>query len=206
MAMGREPGVSETKKMGGALWLKMLAPYLAVGIFWCGFHSGWLAILAYHVQVLFWARGKPFVLSLPPRKRMLGLAIPAALGGPLAYVLLPVITRIDLSVWLAQYQLTGWAFVAMIPYFGLVHPCLEQRHWADLRDATPLAHLMFAGYHMLVLYSLVSWPWLVLCFIVLASASWVWQQLNARSGSTALSVISHMLADIGIIVAAWLSL
>jgi hypothetical protein len=195
-----------TTKHDAALWLKMLAPYLAVGVFWCGLHSGWLAILAYHAQVLFWARGKPYVLSLPPRKRVLGLAILAALGGPLAYFLLPVITRIDLAVWLAQYQLTGWSFMAMIPYFGLIHPCLEQRHWADLRDATPLAHLMFAGYHMLVLYSLVSWPWLILCFAVLASASWMWQRLHAHFHSPVIPVLSHMLADTGIMVAAWLRL
>ena len=33
------------------LVLKMLAPYLAVGIFWCGLSNAWLAILAYHAQI-----------------------------------------------------------------------------------------------------------------------------------------------------------
>ena len=34
------------------LALKMAAPYLAVGVFWCLLHNAWLAILAYHGQIL----------------------------------------------------------------------------------------------------------------------------------------------------------
>ncbi len=61
--------------------------------------------------------------------------------------------------------------VAMVAYFGLVHPLLEQAHWTPLREATPIAHVAFAGYHMLVLASLLTVPWLAVCFVILTAAS-----------------------------------
>ena len=94
----------------------------------------------------------------------------------------------------------------MVPYFGLVHPVLEQIHWTPLRDETPLAHPLFAGYHMLVLFSLLTVPLLVLVFIVLATTSVAWQFLAKRSGSLAAPIVSHILADFGIVIAAWLRL
>ena len=92
----------------------------------------------------------------------------------------------------------------MIFYFGLVHPLFEQIHWAPLRESTPLAHLAFAGYHMLVLYSLLTVPWLALCFVVLVAASWLWQRMVRESGSLLLPIASHVAADLGIIIVVWL--
>jgi len=94
--------------------------------------------------------------------------------------------------------------MAMIPYFGLIHPVLEQVHWAALRDSTPLAHPLFAGYHMLVLHSLLPLPWLILSFVVLTMASFAWQRMAKMTGNLALPVASHALADLGVIIAAWL--
>ena len=92
----------------------------------------------------------------------------------------------------------------MIPYFGVIHPYIEQVHWAELREKTFLAHFMFAGYHMLVLYSLLTLPWLILCFVTLAAASYIWQYMTKQAGSLALPVLSHILADLGVVIAAWI--
>jgi len=135
---------------------------------------------------------------------MMLLALPTALTGPLVYFLLPYIVHADLSSWLAGHHLSHLSLTAMVPYFGLLHPLLEQLHWGPLRESTPLAHPLFAGYHMLVLHSLLTLPWLILCFIVLATASFTWQQIAKRSGSLALPVASHALADLGVAIAAWL--
>jgi len=184
------------------LALKLLAPYIAVGVFWLWMHDAWLAILAYHLQILFWALEARPNIGKPHNRRILLLALPAAVAGPLLYVLLPHIVREDLSTWLSQHHVSDLSLLLMIPYFGLLHPCLEQIHWGPLRDSTPLAHPMFAGYHMLVLYSLLSTPWLLLCFVVLVVASAIWQQMAKRSGSLTLPALSHILADFGVIVAA----
>jgi len=186
--------------------LKLLAPYLAVAVFWCGLSNAWLAILAYHAQILFWSRRDLTTLGRGCKRRIMLLALPAALGGPLLYVLLPFITHTELAEWLSNHHLTGWSFMLMIPYFGLLHPLLEQVHWASLREQTPLAHPLFAGYHLLVLYSLLTGPWLIVCFAVLTTASLLWQQMARRSNSLAVPVVSHSLADLGIIMAAWMSL
>jgi len=185
------------------LLLKLLAPYLAVGIFWCVLRNGWLAILAYHVQVLFWNRGSLRGLHGPNCKRILLAAVPTAIAGPLLYFLLPYMTHTDLTAWLESYKLTGLSLALMIPYFGIIHPFLEQLHWAQLREQSPISHLVFAGYHMMVLYSLIKTPWLIMCFITLATASIVWQQLTRQSESLTVATLSHILADFGIIIAAY---
>lgn len=183
----------------------MLAPYLAVGLCWSMLSNGWLALLAYHAQILFWARPFRPETFVPWRQPAMLLALPAALAGPLLYVLLPYMAHVDLGVWLTHHGLAGWTLWLMIPYFGLVHPVLEQIHWGPLRRQTLLAHPAFAGYHMLVLYSLLTVPWLVVCFIVLATSSFLWHQMAERSGSLAAPTLMHVLADLGIVVAAWLS-
>jgi len=92
----------------------------------------------------------------------------------------------------------------MIPYFGLVHPFFEQLHWGPLRDRTPLAHPLFAGYHVLVLSSILTAFWLVVCLACLVAASVLWQFMAARAKSLAIPVLSHILADLSVIVAVWL--
>lgn len=186
------------------LALKLLAPYLAVGVFWCGLSNGWLAILAYHAQILFWRRSSGPGVWRPVPRRVLPLVLPAALAGPLLYLLLPVITEGNLPAWLAAHRLSGAPLLAMIPYFGLVHPVLEQVHWAPLREHTAWAHPVFAGYHMLVLWSLLPVAWLVACFAVLTAVSVLWHGLSRRGRGLTAPVASHALADLGVVVAAWL--
>lgn len=192
-----------------ALWrlaLKMLAPYIAVLVFWVGMSNAWLAILAYHAQIVAWQfaeRTDPG--SLKPN-RWLWLAVPSVLAGPIVYLLLPYITDIELATWLSDHWVTGIGFLAMVAYFGIVHPPLEQLHWAPLRDRTPLAHFAFAGYHMLVLYTLLPPLWLAATFVVLAGASVMWQQMQRRSGGLLVPIASHALADFSIVLVAFLTI
>ena len=182
---------------------KLLAPYFAVGLFWCIFKNAWLAILAYHVQILFWSRKSIFDVRMPDNKSIMLLATSMIMAGPILYYLLPTMTRIELPLWLEDHHLSGFSFMVMIPYFGLIHPFLEQLHWAGLRDRTPLAHPVFAGYHMLVLYSLLTIPWLIMLFVILTAASLIWQQMGKKSNSLLPATISHILADLGVVVVAW---
>jgi hypothetical protein len=192
------------KNPEGTLLLQLLAPYLAVLVFWCGFSNAWLAILAYHIQILIFSRKSLHEIFQPVRRRGLLLAAPTLLAGPLIYVLLPFITKVDCSIWLAKHHLTGTGFLLMIPYFGIIHPILEQAHWAPLRERTWLAHPLFAGYHMLVLASLLPTVWLAACFVILTSTSVIWKWFTERSNSMAAPVLSHILSDLGMILAAWL--
>lgn len=184
-------------------YLKLLAPYIAVVMFWRVWPNAWLAILVYHAQILFWNRVVwREIRPLQERKRLL-LAVPAVFAGPLLYILLPFITLTDIPDWLGSYRLSGLFLIIMIPYFGIVHPVLEQVHWRQLRKDSAWSHVIFAGYHMIVLSSLLSIPWLILCFVVLAGASFAWKLMERIGGSITVPVVSHILADLGIVLAAW---
>ncbi len=188
------------------LALRFLAPYLAVTVFWCLFSNAWLAILAYHAQILLWHR-KSFLMVFR-RTQAVGFlpALPTALAGLLLYFILPLITEMSLPLWLRQHHLSGISFLLMIPYFALIHPFLEQTHWESLRKRTPLAHLAFAGYHILVLSALLSPQWLLLCFCGLTATSFFWQWLTTHTKSLAPAILSHTLADLGVITAVFLLL
>lgn len=71
-----------------------------------------------------------------------------------------------------------------------------------MREQTPTAHVFFAGYHMLVLRSMVTVPWLIFCFVALAAASFIWLLLTRQADSLLPATLSHILADLGIIIAA----
>ena len=187
------------------LLLRALAPWMAVLVCWCVFRSGWLAILAYHAQVLAWHfAGRPQVERRSPGRRLL-LALPCLLGGPLAFVLFPYLCRVPLLEWLSAYGVSGTGFLLMIPYFGLLHPSIEQLHWRDIWAREGLGWygwVLFSGYHALVLHSLFSWPWLIVCFVLLIAVAGFWSWLHRLPGGFWIAVASHVLADLGIIVAA----
>ena len=187
------------------LTIKLLAPYFAVGIFLCIFSNAWLAILAYHAQILFWFDKSTFKWKRPRYTHLMLMALPAALAGPLLFVLLPYITHETLSLWLANHHLSRVSLLALIPYFGLLHPCLEQLHWAPLRKVGLVSHVMFAGYHMAVLYTLLTLPWLMACFGLLVIASMLWQLVATRTGSLVVPIASHILADLGVVIVAYLA-
>jgi len=184
------------------LLLKLLVPYFTVGVFWCIFKNGWLAILTYHALVLLWDHTAWKTLRWPSHKRMLLTALPTMITGPLLYFILPIVSRTDLGAWLDSYKLSGLSFALMIPYFGIIHPLMEQLHWAPLREQTPAAHFFFAGYHMMVLVSLLKTPWLIAAFITLVISSAVWQHLTRKAESLAPAILSHILADLGVILTA----
>lgn len=198
-----DPATNHDRRLGPAtLALRLLAPYLAVGIFWIGLQDAWLTVLAYHAQILLWTRGR---VTLPWRRpdRWLLALLPFALAGPVLLLVLPWSAVTDLSAWLAGYGLSGWALWAMVPYYGLVHPVLEQAHWAPLRRRTRLADLVFAAYHLLVLGTLLASPWLALLLVVLTGASATWRVLERRTGDGRLSVLTHLVADLGVVLVAW---
>ncbi len=186
------------------LLLRLLAPYVAVLVFWIGLSNAWLTIAAYHAQILFWMRREGASPWKPISKWQLLVALPTVATGPLTYFVLPFFLKVSLSGWLAAHHLAGLPFLLMIPYYGLVHPVLEQLHWDPLRRTTPWAHGAFAGYHMLVLISLLKAPGLLLCFVILTAASLCWDMMARRRESLLAPMLSHLLADFGMVLAAWL--
>ena len=197
---------SQNSRNSLSLYLKLLAPYLSVIVFWLIFHNAWLALLGYHLQTIFWLKETPFSKPWPDNKIDMAISLAMLAAGPFIYFILPLISKIDLSTWLSNYQLNGWLWLLIIPYFGLLHPFLEQAHWGPLREKTPASHFFFAGYHAIVLYSLLPVFWLLASFVVLTVASFIWQRIAKNSKRYSAPVLSHILADFGLVIAAWLLL
>ena len=187
------------------LCIRLLIPYLAVLVFWYGFSNAWLTIAAYHLQILVFARGRIVLPTRPPDLTHLLWALPAFAAGPLLYALLPHLGGEPLTAWLAEHRVSPGSLLVLLPYFAFVHPWLEQVHWHPLREQTALAHPMFAGYHILVVASLMTWPWLVLVFCLLMLTSYLWTVLSRHAGSLTPAYASHAIADFGIVVAAWMA-
>lgn len=185
-------------------WLKLAAPYIAVAVFWVGYQDAWLTILAYHAQILWWSRHRlGSVVEGWNGRSLLRVALPAVLFGPLVYLMLPYVARLPVGEWLARYGLAGPSFALMVSYFSIVHPVLEQEHWAPLRQGSVTGHAAFAGYHAVVLYTLLPPVWLAVTAGLLVLISVEWEHMTARNGGPAVALCTHVLGDAGIILAAW---
>ena len=149
----------------------------------------------------------------------------SALAGIACYFLLPFIVQdasslntsglkiSSLSEWLTQNKLTGNALLLLIPYFGIIHPPIEQLHWHPLtklpKPYNYISHLAFAAYHGLVLYPILQPFWVIVCIVILSSISFLWSFVRQQNFSNPLkgqylSCLSHILADIGIVTATYL--
>lgn len=186
------------------LCLRLLVPYFAVIVFWFGLGNAWLTIAAYHLLILFFARRHLSLPKRPANPSHLLWALPAIGAGPLLYVLLPHLAGDNLTGWLAARQMSPASIMVLLPYFAVVHPWIEQTHWHPLRQQTRFAHPVFAGYHILVLTSLTSWPWMAFVFLILMLVSWLWGLLCRHTKSLTPAYVSHALADLGIVIAAFM--
>lgn len=188
-----------------------LVPYIAVLLGMKGLGSAWSAILFYHAGILIVMRSAKRCddwkkLFSGKSSLLIPATIVCAMAAPVIYFLWPWLGSPEMGIpeWLTKYGLTGIAWILLIPYFSLIHPILEEIHWRGLAPETmkPLCwqDLLFAGYHVLVLYELVYWPWLFLVFGILTGSSVFWRWAADRFDGYLLPVLSHAAADAGVLV------
>ncbi len=203
-----------------------LLPSGAVLLGLYGLHSAWAAILAYHFGIV------SFALILDGRRLgdppddsegvsaqgrlalrwILPLTILCALSGVAFYLLWSWMVRpgTSLSLWLAHRGMEGWSWWLFVPYYGLLHPVLEEWHWsrigAGVSSRIGVLDAIFAGYHLLVLATLVRWPWLVLIFVILLCSSAFWRDMYGARRTRFVPLLTHGVADLSIVIAASLLL
>ncbi|MBD3162391.1 MAG: hypothetical protein GF346_08610 [Candidatus Eisenbacteria bacterium] len=191
------------------------APFAAVGLGLYVLRDAWAAILLYHVQIAFWGFAVPrrpadLRAGCAPRW-LLAAGIASGLTALLLLLLLDTVLRNDvrLDAWLVRYGLDGASLSWFVPYYGVVHPVLEELHWDPLRrdrKFRPVAHVAFAGYHGLVLVLLLDSVWVLVSLAVLAGASITWARLRERLGGLCVPLVSHGIADAALMgVVAWIA-
>jgi len=192
--------------------LPPLVPYLAVGVGLLVFHSAWAAMLGYHalavVYVLSLRKGVPLRQLVAGRgwwAPLLGVLLGAG-GGVLLYVLWPLLLApVDIVAHLERLGLTRESWPWFVAYMAVVGSVVEEYYWRGCfgyNDRRPVLNdLLFAGYHMLVLGGLIETPWLAVVFLTLTSGAWFWRQLNRLNGGLFASIVSHMAADVSVMLA-----
>lgn len=193
-----------------------LAVGLAYGVVAGGLyvaHSAWVAMLAYQALMLaFVVYFRPADPGISGPRHGLHRWLPMAMvvssllvGIPLRLLWEWFVAGPELAAVLRGWGLTTanwWLFAA---WLCLMNPWLEQRFWRGVLgspDRRPRAtDAWFAGYHLLVALPVLAWPWLVLMFAALATASWWWRQVIRLQGNFRGATIAHFLADASIMVA-----
>ncbi len=202
----------------GKSFLRSIAPFipfLIIGLGWLLTNNAWVTLLGYHLGllgVLLLARQTDTAskLSRGGQPVLMVLTILAgAAAGILLFVLYPALgIEPGLGGALARSGLSGLTWPPFILYYSLVNPCLEEWYWRGYLggpDRRPtISDVCYAGYHPIVLSSFMSWPWLILEFLVLLGAAWLWRQIAHRTGGLLIPLLSHLSADAGLILAIYL--
>jgi len=116
-----------------------------------------------------------------------------------------------LRSWLEQWHFTGNQSVLLFVVLVLLNPILEEIYWRAYLPSrtgqTPgsfrnllLASLWFTAYHLVVIIPIFNWPFNVLAALSIYAAGLLWGWIRDRSHSLLAPILSHMLADLGIVI------
>jgi hypothetical protein len=192
--------------------LAPLLPYIVIGTGLLVLHNAWMAILSYHlcmVVILFFAGGKTYFKQINRPGNYYILIFTAALGlagGLLLYLIWPLLAVPgDIDLYLENIGLTEAAWPYFIAYFIVINPWIEEYYWRGYLGSNSkriiLNDLLFAGYHILVLMGKMNIIWLIAIFVVLSLTAWLWRQSNRMNKGLITSIVSHITADISVILA-----
>lgn len=191
-----------------------LVPYVAVLVGFVWAERAWLTILVYHgaamavlVAAGAWRRLPLTRPRLPGTITAVVLVASAAIGPVLLAAWSRVrIDALDLGEHLAVLGLDGAAWALFVVYYFTVNPVIEELFWRGYLGSgsrSPArSDVWFAGYHVFVLWVFVDPVWVVVGFVGLAGAAWMWRQLLRAGGSLVLPILSHAVADASLIAAA----
>jgi len=191
-------------------WLKLSSltvPYIAVLIGLYLFKNAWIAIGLYHLGIaLFVIYADKGII----RKVFAGWKpVPAFAGITASVIVFAIIyflwehvklEGMSLGDKLAGLGLYGTSWIIFMVYFSTAQPLLEELFWRGYLERNhkflSWAELAFAGYHILVLAIFIKPFWLIIAFIVLIAAAYLWRLVGCRFKGLAIPLLSHITADI----------
>lgn len=191
--------------------LPPIIPYMTIGIGLLVFHNAWLAILGYHagmVAVISLSKTGITIKQAFQGKRygvLFITALAGAGGGILLYILWPLLSvPNDINSYIRSIGLNERTWPVFLTYFILINPLIEEYYWrgylAGSAKGIALNDLLFSGYHLIVLAGQIETIWLIVVFFALTIGAWFWRQMNKLGGGLLASTISHITADITVIL------
>lgn len=209
-----EQGESNEKHPMKSKWLASVPPYLAV---WAGlflFKSAWLTLIGFHLAILlalaYLRPSLPLDVFFRPAKSrdvLTGILLGASSGLGLYFLWDAFAISASLGEQLAEIGLNRSTWLGFIAYFVLVNPFIEEYFWrgvlgSETRSLYP-GDLIYAGYHVLVVWNKTHPLSTIFMLIVLTLAGWSWRQLRRRDASLLAPLLSHMFADLSILLAVY---
>ncbi len=196
--------------------ISLLVPYATIGIGLYMFHSAWLAIFGYHIGI-----ASVILLSRKrtPLKRLfksnnyktpVTMSVIGAGSGVLLFVLWPFLAvPSNIGSYTQSIGITERTWLLFITYYVLINPLIEEYYWRGLlgghnSNRITASDLFFSGYHVLVLAGKMGAVWLPVVFLLLSLNAWLSRQVNKFSGGLLPSVVSHVTADISVMLTIYL--
>ncbi|WFB35130.1 CPBP family intramembrane metalloprotease [Kiritimatiellota bacterium B12222] len=171
-----------------------------------------VSVVLYHVGIIacmFWQNFElKQVLRGFDARLCLGVGGLCLLTWPLITVLWPIMVQpgVDLSALLVDWRIRGSFVGVFVVYSITLHPILEESFWRGMMPDHWKSDILFAGFHLLVLYPLVHAIWLPVVFGVLTVASGIWRWITRRQQGLLVPILTHALADLGVVLAVWMLL
>ena len=192
-------------------WFAPILPYLAVWVGFFIFNNAWATLVGFHLAILLtlvWLRPTLRIDTLfkTTRLKNVFLSIFVCFAGGFGLYLLWdfLVIANDLPEQLARLNLNSSTWMGFIAYFSLVNPFVEEYFWRGVLGYSAkrlyIGDLVYAGYHVMVVWNKVPAYSIMIMLLVLVFAGWFWRQIYRWDGGLLAPVLGHMVADFTILM------
>lgn len=179
---------------------------------------GWLLFVP--LVFIFWNKKSTYTLKLPLTKKSLFVGVISGvicLGAIYSFVFFfqsSVLNIPELQQVLVEWDFNGAKVILLILVLIFINPILEELYWREFMHSR-LVHkignvktifvtsIFYSLYHLIVVIEIFSFPFNALAVIPVFLAGIMWGIFRIQLKSIAASIVSHSLADIGIMLVYW---
>lgn len=179
---------------------------------------GWLLFVP--LVFIFWNKKSTYPLKLPLTKKSL---LVGAVSGVICLVVIysfvfffqsSVLNIPELQQILVEWDFNGAKVILLIFVLIFINPILEELYWREFMHSR-LVHkignvktifvtsIFYSLYHLIVVIEIFSFPFNALAVIPVFLAGIMWGIFRIQLKSITASIVSHSLADIGIMLVYW---
>lgn len=179
---------------------------------------GWLLFVP--IVITYWRKKTNYRIFLPITKKSIlvgivsGLICLITIYGFVVVFQSSVLDIPQLQQLLQKWDFSGKKVILLVLILALINPILEELYWREFMYrkllinvgnvlAVMITAIFYSMYHLLVVVDLFSFPFNVLAVIPVFLAGIMWGIFRIKLGSITAPIISHCLADIGIILVYW---